>query len=500
MDSIFDMKSLSHGLVCGLRERDKNLPNTEEEEEDQRENYTILSELDIKRLQEDAINKVASVLCIPDASACFLLCHNLWNVTKVLESWCEDEEKVQKAAGLLNQPKVEIDWLKDLCQVCFRSSEKGKILSAGCAHPLCEACWMDYIDTNINKGPSKCLTLRCPDPSCDVAVDRDMIRKLASESSKVMYEQFLLWSYVDSKAKMRWCPAPGCDYVVCYQGDGGCARDLDVTCLCYHSFCWRCGEESHSPVDCETAGRWMKKIDKSTSENGKWILAHTKPCPRCKSLIEKNQGFKYMTCKCGFQFCWVCFHEQLKCESRSCSPFIRMHIMEFQGTDGEEVEINMEKDNPKKCNHYYECWARNDFLSKSILQKLIDLDRKYLSMSLQKRETYFDFVKKAWQQIAECRRILKWTNVYGYFLPKNEKAKKQFSEYIQVEAEVALEKLQQCAKVEETMFQDNYPEESLNKFQEKVIHLTDVTKIYFENLLRAFEDGLDKVEARMSIK
>lgn len=34
-------------------------------------------------------------------------------------------------------------------------------------------------------------------------------------------------------------------------------------------------------------------------------------------------------------------------------------------------------------------------------------------------------------QIVECRRVLKWTYAYGYYLPENEHAKRQFFEYLQ---------------------------------------------------------------------
>lgn len=34
-------------------------------------------------------------------------------------------------------------------------------------------------------------------------------------------------------------------------------------------------------------------------------------------------------------------------------------------------------------------------------------------------------------QIVECRRVLKWTYSYGFYLPEHEHAKRQFFEYLQ---------------------------------------------------------------------
>ena len=46
-------------------------------------------------------------------------------------------------------------------------------------------------------------------------------------------------------------------------------------------------------VDCKTVNQWLRK-NSAESENANWILANTKPCPKCKRPIEKNQGCMHM--------------------------------------------------------------------------------------------------------------------------------------------------------------------------------------------------------------
>ncbi|KAL8154527.1 hypothetical protein AgCh_000043 [Apium graveolens] len=154
------------------------------------------------------------------------------------------------------------------CGICFDSYPTHKINSSACGHPYCCTCWAAYISTSINDGPG-CLTLRCPDPSCGTAVSRDMINTLVSREDKERYYRYLLQSYVEDSRK--------------------------------------CREEAHLPVDCETVAKWILK-NTAESENMNWILANSKPCPKCKRPIEKNQGCMHMNCTppCKFEFCWLC--------------------------------------------------------------------------------------------------------------------------------------------------------------------------------------------------
>ncbi|KAG6406073.1 hypothetical protein SASPL_133670 [Salvia splendens] len=112
-------------------------------------------------------------------------------------------------------------------------------------------------------------------------------------------------------------------------------------------------------------------------------------------------------------------------------------------------------------------------------------------------ESQLKFVIEAWQQIVECRRVLKWTYAYGYYLPEVEHTKKQFFEYLQGEAEAGLERLHQCAEKELMNYLNSEgPSKDFNDFRTKLAGLTSVTRNYFENLVRALENGLSDVDSQ----
>ncbi|XP_042489828.1 probable E3 ubiquitin-protein ligase ARI8 [Macadamia integrifolia] len=467
----------------------------------QQQNYTILSEADIRQRQDEDITMISTVLSISRVSASILLRHYNWSVSKVHDAWFADEEKVRKAVGLLEKPVVQISKnVKELtCGICFETYPRDRITSAVCGHPFCGACWTGYISTSINDGPG-CLMLRCPDPSCGASVGQDMINPLASNDDKEKYSRYLLRSYIEDNRKTKWCPAPGCEYAVDFVVGSG---SYDVSCHCSYSFCWNCTEEAHRPVDCGTVARWILK-NSAESENMNWILANSKPCPKCKRPIEKNQGCMHITCTppCKFEFCWLCLgawsdHGERTGGFYACN---RYETAKQEGAyDETEKRREMAKNSLERYTHYYERWATNQSSRQKALADLHQMQTVQLEKLSDKQsqpESQLKFITEAWLQIVECRRVLKWTYAYGYYLPENEHAKRQFFEYLQGEAESGLERLHQCAEKElQVYLNTDGPAAGFNDFRTKLAGLTSVTRNYFENLVRALENGLSDVDS-----
>jgi ariadne-1 len=462
-------------------------------------NYTILSEEDILQRQEEAITAISTVLSISRVDAGILLRHFKWSVSKVNDEWFADEEKVRRDVGLLEKPVVEVrPYEKEvICGICFDYYLRSRMKAAACGHHFCNVCWIGYIHTSINDGPG-CLTLRCPDPSCSAAVGEDMVLSLVSDEDRAKYTRYLLRSYVEDNRKTKWCPAPGCEYGVDFVMGSG---PYDVTCKCAYNFCWNCCEEAHRPVDCETVEKWILK-NSAESENMNWILANSKPCPKCKRPIEKNQGCMHITCTppCKFEFCWLCLGAWSEHGERTGGFYAcnRYETAKQEGVyDESERRREMAKNSLERYTHYYERWATNESSrAKALtdLQQMQAVQIEKLSDRQCQPVSQLKFVTEAWLQIVECRRVLKWTYAYGYYLPEQEQAKRQFFEYLQGEAESGLERLHQCAEKELQGYIDGEsPAKDFNDFRTKLAGLTSVTRNYFENLVQALENGLSDV-------
>ncbi|XP_026397165.1 probable E3 ubiquitin-protein ligase ARI8 [Papaver somniferum] len=343
-------------------------------------------------------------------------------------------------------------------------------------------------NTSVSDGPG-CLKLRCPDPSCNAAVGQDMINTFACKENKQKYANYLLRSYIEDNKEFKWCPAPDCGLAIKFDvGNDNC----DVICECIYSFCWNCSKEAHRPVDCSTMEKWILK-NNDESENVTWILAHSKPCPNCKRPIEKSVGCNHMRCSiCQFRFCWVCL---VSLDNHSCNGY-------KVDAANDNLERNTARNHLAKYTHYYLRWAAN--------HKSLDHAVKYTkNMQTCARveelcfilcladEKELKLIKDAWEKIIECRRVLKWSYAFGYYLPEHEHGKIQLFEYLQGQAESGLESLHQYAEEElETCLVSETPLGNFKIFQKELEKQTTATANFFESLANAFKNGMSEVDSQ----
>ncbi|KAK1312071.1 putative E3 ubiquitin-protein ligase ARI8 [Acorus calamus] len=269
---------------------------------------------------------------------------------------------------------------------------------------------------------------------------------------------------------------------------------FEVTCACSHRFCWNCCEEAHRPVDCVTAVMWAAKNLDEVQNVEWWLPLNPKACPKCGMPVEKRDGCMRVACArgpwCAHEFCWLCLREW-SVHGGPCNGFEgRRRRRALPRSRWMVARVTFER-----YAHYFERWSVNDA---SMAKAQSNFAR------LRERQDVQDcgFVLDAWMGIVECRRVLKWSYAYGYYLlaqeeeeeeeGKKKKKKRGLFEFLQGAAETELERLHKLAEVDLQAFMDAEGRcEGFLDFREEIVKLTRVTRSHFENLVRAVEKGLE---------
>jgi hypothetical protein len=193
------------------------------------------------------------------------------------------------------------------CVICMDDfwwpGKRGYELKCGCLY--CKACLRSNYDVLINDG--KVLKLVCPNPTCAAAVDEEDLKNILTNKQFVRYQQFFLLASLRNDPTVRWCPKPGCETAA-----HGSEEDCHMKCAtCSTEFCWKCNLEWHEGISCERAKRQAqkgkKKLTRAEKKAERYIKKNARPCPQCKTPIQKTEGCNHMTCQgCRYEFCWIC--------------------------------------------------------------------------------------------------------------------------------------------------------------------------------------------------
>lgn len=444
---------------------------------------------------------VCEVLGIPASAACVLLRAFNWSKEDLLERYMNDSDKILKSAGVFNRcscgqqekrSNTNTSTISEMhtCPICYDDFDK--MLTMPCGHAFCYDCWSAFCENAVNDGPS-CVVATCPHDACtEVVTEDEMTEALGASSPEVLakFKNFQLRSFVESNPFTRWCPGPGCERVAYALSPAAMESEGSVAhCdACDTRFCLVCGEEPHSPATCKGMAKWNEKC-RNESETANWILANTKSCPKCHSRIEKNQGCNHMTCqKCKFEFCWICmgdWHDH----GANTGGYYKCNKYDNTGTAGgpeDNSDAGKAKRELDRYLHFYSRYHAHSEAQSFAKKQLKETELRMMQLQESKgvaRWSDVEFLKAANEQLVECRRVLKYTYVFAFYMdnPQQSKQREHFEHHQEM-----LERFT----------------ENLSELSEKPLHEMDRTDVvnqtrvvdrFMKNILKYVEDGMDDV-------
>ena len=237
----------------------------------------------------------------------------------------EEEAKMKQEASqevqerLLAQLK-EIEARKareqeqELCKICQESlftEEGGQVFALGvCSDVYHSQCILPWLKTCIE---NQQLPVVCPEPRCKKPIPLPDLRELLTPEEMDRCQKFEWKKIRDQNADIRECPTENCDYFFVKEND----NQSYLSCpICGVEYCLKCDIVYHVQQTCEEVqeaiiGAKADKINNHSLPVDAQLLewaraAGAKQCAQCKFWVQKNDGCDHMTCRCGYEFCYIC--------------------------------------------------------------------------------------------------------------------------------------------------------------------------------------------------
>lgn len=448
----------------------------------------MLSADELKPIMKIQVQEVVEVLGVPPSAAAILMREHKWAKERLYQAFFDDPEKVQESHGVLarcqnsgadGEEKMTASSAKlKHCEICYDEDgfDPSEMIRMPCGHEFCECCWYGYVSNAIEKGPL-CVRETCPEAGCNELITEKEVSRAAPDLLP-KFESYQLRSFVETYGMTRWCPGPGCAQIALARN-----RDVDgiAKCnTCETCFCLKCGEEPHAPITCKDLAVWQEKC-RNESETANWILANTKACPKCGSRIEKNHGCNHMTCSsCKYDFCWICLGKWSD-HGANTGGYYKCNRFD-PGADGDDQsDAAKAKRELDRYLHYYKRYhghsQAQDFAKKSVKET----EARMVLLQEQNSETVWtdvEFLKSANEQLVECRKVLKYTYAFAFYLKDADKRSR--FEYHQEMLERFTENLSELS--EKAL-------EEMNRTE--VVNQTRVVDRFMKNILKYVDEGME---------
>ncbi|AES98005.1 zinc finger, C3HC4 type (RING finger) protein [Medicago truncatula] len=202
------------------------------------------------------------------------------------------------------------------CGICFDSVKNTNMFTASsCNHPFCTNCISKYVAVQREKDVVK---VNCPEPECIVELKLETLQYFLPKKVIADWEYAIFESSIYTK-QIFYCPYNNCSLFPSKKKKN-CSRlmvEEGVTSCecpsCHGLICAQCKVPWHSDMNCQEfmdeKHMDMKFLELAKRE--KW-----QRCPRCSMYVQRRDGCKQMTCRCGCPFCYRCGKD--RCYGQTC--------------------------------------------------------------------------------------------------------------------------------------------------------------------------------------
>eukprot|EP01117_Protostelium_nocturnum_P014663 TRINITY_DN55_c1_g1_i1.p1 TRINITY_DN55_c1_g1~~TRINITY_DN55_c1_g1_i1.p1 ORF type:complete len:705 (-),score=296.29 TRINITY_DN55_c1_g1_i1:201-2315(-) len=461
--------------------------------------YICQSIEQIAQKQDEAIKQVAGVSNMPPGYARILLQSYKWETLRLLADYSEDPDKVCTHAGVpkLDQvlnvaPPKSLD--EELtCVICYDDVKVSEGNALTCGHFFCGDCWKGFLSIEVKE---KKKLIMCPGVTgkkkCSMVLDElSVLRMLKDKEAENRFIESMVTAFVEDNPSYVWCPTAGCKYAICLN-ESNSQHNEAVECICGNCFCFRCLKTDHRPATCKMTEEWAKKNGSDDEDMAMAFIATiSRPCPNCKSPVQKNGGCNHMTCaKCNFHFCWMCMGKFGSGSMGGTDGYGNHKCNKFSEED--DTVLNQREE--FKRFKFYSDRAINHVRSVKQDEKALKDEDRIASISgvMTEYKIRPQFYANALQRIIKNRRVLEASYCFGFFRPVYYPyVNKNIFEALQQDLEQNTERLAKMIEVGES---ENSIRAICDRYQE-IVNTTGIAMKLSDSLLSAATDWTNTIVA-----
>ncbi|CAI2368102.1 unnamed protein product [Moneuplotes crassus] len=217
--------------------------------------------------------------------------------------------EMKERQNLIDLEKTPICFKDSKCPICYDKIEVKEMALTQCGHMYHAECFEMYIRSKVEV---KSFPLKCPMRDCLSKLPESDFKNICDEKLYQKYERFEFEHFCEQNPDLyHFCPTPDCQYV--FEWDISKGPYKHQCTICSETFCLKCKEKWHQGFSCEE----FKQIKESSPEDLDTVCMIKKEkfqrCTKCKYWVQKSEGCDHITCRCSYQFCYVCGGEYQKC-------------------------------------------------------------------------------------------------------------------------------------------------------------------------------------------
>ncbi|CAM6089606.1 unnamed protein product [Calypogeia fissa] len=208
------------------------------------------------------------------------------------------------------------DEISEDCPICFERTSVVKMFSVrSCSHKFCRNCLSQHVEVQVKEN---LVPVRCP-LECSDHLELDQCQQYLAPELVDAFARRLTEASIP-EADRVYCPFKNCSALMSKGGlnltsMGSSSSHPHISSIgrcecmeCHRLFCVECHVPWHVDLSCADFQN-LPPDERDPQDVKLHQLARNQNwqrCKKCKHVIELNTGCYHMTCKCGYEFCYIC--------------------------------------------------------------------------------------------------------------------------------------------------------------------------------------------------